>query len=101
LIKQPPGMAGGRLVKAATKPHFSGMRHLVLIFLHLVGSLVKLLKPDGAKASLSNSIAKLLANCCAIFRQPKCGLRRLSSVMAWIRSCPGPFGPGLCRWPEE
>jgi putative transposase len=48
-------MAGGRLVKAASKPHFSGMRHLLLIFLHLVGSLVKLLKPDGAKALVAEN----------------------------------------------
>src|SRR6266404_455613 len=48
-------MTGGPLVKAASKSHFCGMRHLLLIFVHLVGSLGKLLRPDGAKAVVAEN----------------------------------------------
>ena len=43
------------LVKAASKSHFSGMRHLLLILLHLVRSLGKLLKPNAAKALVAEN----------------------------------------------
>jgi hypothetical protein len=44
---------------------------------------------------------KGLARCCAIFGQPKRGLRRLSSQMARINSGEGPFGPGFFFGREE
>src|ERR1035438_4310123 len=47
------------------------------------------------------SIPKVLAPCCAIFGQPKRGLRRLSSQMAWISSGEGPFGPGVFFGQED
>jgi len=62
LKKQPPGMPGGRLVKAASGSHFRGMQHLLLILLHVVRSLGKLLKPDGVKA--------LVAENCLLKHQP-------------------------------
>jgi hypothetical protein len=55
LKKQPPGMPGGRLVKAASGSHFRGMQHLLLILLHVVRSLGKLLKPDGVKALVAEN----------------------------------------------
>ena len=45
--------------------------------------------------------AKVLAKCCAIFGQPKQGLRRLTSQMAWISSGEGPFAPGVFFGLEE
>jgi hypothetical protein len=44
---------------------------------------------------------KTLVQCCAIFGQPKRGLRRLSSQMARISSREGPRGPGFVFGRDE
>jgi len=55
LKKRPLRMPGGRLVKAASESHFSGLQHLLQILLHVVRSLGKLLKPDGVKALVAEN----------------------------------------------
>ena len=87
-------MPGRRLVKAARCAQFSEMRHLLLIILHVVRSLSKLLKPDGAKALVAESF--LLQHQLLIARRSR---RRAPNLRFSDRLLFGLGGIFLCpRW---
>ena len=56
---------------------------------------------DPSNDILVDADSKRFVDLLATLRQPKRGLRRFNSTIAWISSGDGPLGPGFPFLPDE